>query len=116
MSPLLRNIKLNLLINTTYYSLFTEVNSLKLLANLFLEDHPNNTQPPFSYDELPEWKEELIESLHQLLKTEDEGRRFGEQLILNFSEGYTLEETTTSKNFVQITFCLRQEPNHDNQG
>ncbi|UPT53837.1 hypothetical protein [Vibrio phage phiKT1019] len=111
-----RVVKLNLSINQTYFSLFKEQESLKFLANMFLKDYPNQTNPTIAHGEIPEWKEELLESLHSLLKTEDEGRLFGNQLIVNFSEGYALEETQTAKNFVSMTFSLKQEAEHDEQG
>lgn len=104
MSEQNRNINLNLSINVTYYSLFKEDNSLKLLANLFLEDHPNAVEPKIVHDVVPDWKAELLESLHTLLKTEEEGRLFGEQLIRNYSEGYVLNDVKVAKQYVMLTF------------
>lgn len=104
MSEQNRKINLNLSINVTYYSLFKEDNSLKLLANLFLEDHPNATESKIVHDVVPDWKAELLESLHALLKTEEEGRLFGEQLIRNYSEDYELSDFKVAKQFVSLTF------------
>lgn len=103
-------ISLNLIINQTYFSLFKEEDSLKYLANLFAGDYQNH-DINFTVNDVPEWKQEVIQDLHKLLKTEDEGRQFGSQLVGMFDSGCTLNEAVTARNFVNIRFDVPEDQN-----
>lgn len=101
-------IQLNLTINPTYYSLFNDSDALKSLANDFIRDY-NQEKPLIEHEPLPEWKAVVLEDLHDLLKTEEEGRLFGTQLAMFFEKGFTLDKTVTARNLVIVQFCEPQD-------